>query len=166
MIFTFENLVSLPCWKARLGYANVFLLDIGEKIPCNSPKLKGEFKGEYTLEVLMGEWTITKHDSIFVSSIGLERIESVNGLDCEGGLEKNKAFEMEVGKIKCLQDLIVKRVSINDQELRFDFGDYELIVSNSDDKDVAAWRLFLPGHLMIEASKNNYQFARSDKVVK
>lgn len=141
-----KKMINLPCWDARLGYAERLELQIGGKIPSH-PKLKRRFNGEWELINNANYWEIYSHGEIIRTA--------------------EKAPEAVCEDLKGLLDAAISDVEISFPELVFTIkfsNNMAVKLYPEDDKhNLAYWELFTPGNMVLEFGPNRkWSYDRAD----
>jgi hypothetical protein len=126
------------CWQAHLDYGQELCLEIGQKTLYHSPKLQGEYKGEWQLGTRASDWSIVirgKKPRFFVRSSEDEAII------------KKKIERLNDQKISGIE--IIKYPT--SYCYRFNLGRYALLIpEQNNDDDLPLWELFMPDHRVLE----------------
>jgi len=138
-------IVGQRCWSARLAYADELKLDIGDKIPYRSPKLKGLLKGCWRFNACGGDWKLESPEATVSSRSKRPRIEA--------------ALKKLVG------DITAVTVGYRQLSLALGFADgSKLTISHRAGQptyDLPYWEIFTPDGKIIQAGPGRRWLARS-----
>ena len=136
-----KPMLGQPCWQASLSYGGELCLEIGQKIPCESPLLQNEFKGEWQFGTRGTDWQLTKQNQILATS-EREEDQILSQLNVIEGTRINQ-FDIDSS------DLVLT--------IKFD-NSYQLKVIpdllNTAYQDIACWELFTPNHRILSLYPN------------
>ena len=128
-------IIGQVCWQARLGYGGELCLEIGKKIPYDSPLLRNEYKGDWQFGSRGSLW---KLDGFMINS-DLEEKELLSKLKV---IEGTKITKFAIQFEPSFPQLIIEF----DNKHTFSL----LISPNSFDRDMSCWELFMPNRRIIE----------------
>ncbi|MCP4138193.1 MAG: hypothetical protein GY754_44940 [bacterium] len=151
-----QGLAGKTCWDARLSYGDELSLEIGEKVPYKSEKLKDKFKGEWSVGARASFWELLSDESFVVSA------------DDDPDIVNEK--------ISCIVDSVITKVDIlfPSLTLLIEFNNtYSLMIipfdedeeedeEASDADNISDWEIFTPGDMMLEMGPlNQYRYSSS-----
>lgn len=134
-------LLGQLCWQARLSYGDELCLEIGQKIPYDSPLLQGALKGEWQFGSRGTDWQLIQNNQVIATS----------------------ALESEdiLPYLKLIQETKITKFDINysDLVLVIEFNNkYQLKVipdlTDTEYQDIACWELFTPEHRILQVYPN------------
>ncbi|UXE62316.1 MAG: hypothetical protein KA717_05785 [Woronichinia naegeliana WA131] len=148
-------IIGQVCWQARLGYGGELCLEIGKKIPYNSPLLRDEYKGEWQFGSRGSNWKLVGDGFIHFNNLEKEKLSSKLKI-----IEGTKITKFAIAILHKphrprFSELIIEfdEKYILELFISIHTSDGTFIGFNSSDRDLrdmSYWELFMPNNRIIE----------------